>query len=259
MTHAVNQNAPDPVDARRWRLGHWLRHDAARLLWPGRCLVCDAPGADGLDLCEACTAELPWNHAACATCALPLPAPADACGTCLRRGARIARQGGRPAVASVSAAFVYAAPLDRLLPRFKFHNDLAAGRLLAELMAQGLAAAPRPDAIIPVPLHRARLRRRGFDQALELARPLARALDVPLDARLLHRTRDTRAQSTLDAVHRRRNLRDAFAVRPAARPPAHVVLVDDVMTTGATLHAAALALRSAGVARVDAWVCARTP
>src|SRR5690606_25479155 len=147
---------------------------------------------------------------------------------------------------------------DRLLPRFKFHRDLAAGRLLAEAMAARFAPLPRPGALLPVPLHRGRLRRRGYDQALELARPLARALDLPLLPGALRRVRATRPQSELDAAARARNLRGAFAVEAGTPLPAHVALVDDVMTTGATLHAAALALRRAGVARVDAWVCART-
>jgi ComF family protein len=159
----------------------------------------------------------------------------------------------------VHAACVYSAPLDGLLPRFKFHLDLAAGRLLAQLLTEACADAPRPQALVPVPLHRARLRRRGYDQALELAKPLARALDLPLQSRLLQRVRPTVPQSELSAAARRRNLRDAFAVDVVAALPAHVVLVDDVMTTGATLHAAARALRRAGVARVDAWVCARVP
>lgn len=172
------------------------------------------------------------------------------CGACLRRP---------PPLAAVHAAFVYAFPLDRLLPRFKFHHDLAAGRLLAQGMADAFRALPRPDALIPIPLHRARLRSRGYDQALELAKPLACALGIPLHDHVLLRRRHTSPQSELDARGRRRNLRGAFAVSANAMPPAHVTLIDDVMTTGATLHAAALALRRAGVVRVDAWICARVP
>ena len=153
--------------------------------------------------------------------------------------------------------FRYEAPLDRLLPRLKFHDDLAAGPLCAGLMADVLAAVPRPDVLVPLPLHRARLRSRGFDQTLELARPLARALGLPLRDDLLARARATAPQSRLDAAARRRNLRGAFTARSSRPLPAHVALVDDVMTTGATLHAAADALLRAGVARVDAWVCAR--
>lgn len=268
MTTAVNQTYPHRVDGDpggaagaedlRRRLWHWLRIDAARLLWPSRCQVCDAPGLDGLDLCLACLGELPWNHCACPRCALPLPA-ADTCGDCLRRAAALSGRGRRPTLDAVHAGFVYAAPIDRLLPRFKFHRDLAAGALLSQLLAEAAPAWPRPDALVPVPLHRARLRRRGYDQALELARPLARALDLPLRDGLLQRVRATAPQSELDAAGRRRNLHGAFAVRAGAALPAHVALVDDVMTTGATLHAAAQALRRAGVQRVDAWVCARVP
>src|SRR3546814_7526919 len=126
-------------------------------------------------------------------------------------------------------------------------------------MAKALADAGRPQALLAVPLHRARLRTRGYDQALELARPLARALVIPLLPGALVRSRATSPQSELDAARRRRNLRGAFSVAPDTRLPAHVALVDDVMTTGATLHAAAIALRRAGVMRVDAWVCARVP
>lgn len=228
--------------------GWWARLGAR--LCPSRCLVCGEAAARGTDLCAACAAGLPWNDAACPRCALPVPAPAGPCGDCLQRP---------PPLQAAHAAFRYAAPLDRLLPRFKFHRDLAAGRLLSTAMASRFAALEHPDALLPVPLHHARLRQRGYDQALELARPLARALQLPLLAGALVRQRATRAQSELDAAARRRNLRGAFAVPDGGALPAHVVLVDDVMTTGATLHAAAIALRRAGVARVDAWVCARVP
>lgn len=221
----------------------------ARRGWPAHCLVCrEAVETAGVDLCAACRHALPWQRHACPRCALPLGAPAPACGTCLRRP---------PPVTETRAVFRYEAPLDRLLPRLKFHDDLAAGRLCAALMADVLAAAPRPDALVPLPLHRARLRARGFDQTLELVRPLARALALPLRDDLLVRGRATAPQSRLDAAARRRNLRGAFAVRDDRPLPAHVALVDDVMTTGATLHAAADALLRAGVGRVDAWVCAR--
>ncbi|MFC5571176.1 ComF family protein [Lysobacter yangpyeongensis] len=268
MTTTVNQTQAHRVDgepgvgasleAVRRRLGHWLRIDASRLLWPSRCLVCEAPGLEGLDLCGACCDALPWNRCACPHCALPLATP-GVCGACLRRGAVRARRGRAPLLDGVHAAFVYAAPLDRLLPRFKFHRDLAAGALLSQLVADAARQWPRPHALVPVPLHRARLRRRGYDQALELARPLAQALELPLRGDLLWRTRATAAQSELGAGARRRNLRGAFAVRCPDALPAHVALVDDVMTTGTTVLAAAEALRRAGVQRVDAWVCARVP
>ncbi|KAF1720265.1 ComF family protein [Pseudoxanthomonas wuyuanensis] len=231
-----------------FKVDNWLA-TAQRWLFAPRCLLCGERGANGRDLCGNCTEMLPWSGDACRHCAIPL-AESGVCGACLQTP---------PPVSQTHAAFVYGFPLDRLVPRFKFHRDLAAGRLMAGLMAQALAAAPRPQALMPVPLHAARLRQRGYDQALELAKPLARALALPLMADALLRTRATAAQSELDAAARRRNLRGAFAVRAQAQLPDHVALIDDVMTTGATLHAAAKVLRRAGVARVDAWVCARVP
>jgi ComF family protein len=242
MPVAVNQRMLAAVDSLRGRLGAWL--------WPPRCLLCGEPGMDGRDLCLGCADTLPWSRSACLRCALPLPVSAPACGACLRHP---------PPLHQAHAALTYGFPIDRLLPRFKFHADLACGRLLSQLMIEAFAALPRPEALIPLPLHRARLRSRGYDQALELARPLARALDMALLDGALKRRRDTAPQSLLDAAARRRNLRDAFAVAENVGLPRHVVLVDDVMTTGATLHVAAKALRRAGVARVDAWVCARAP
>lgn len=228
----------------------FLKVDGAPLRWllPTRCVVCSGPGLPDRDLCPACQADLPSPRHACPRCALPQP-HAGTCAACVA---------APPPLDAVHAAFAYAFPLDRLLPRLKFHRDFAAGRVLACGMAERFAGLPRPQALVPVPLHRARLRQRGYDQALELARPLAQALQLPLRAGLLRRTRATRAQSRLDADARRQNLQDAFRVEPGVgNLPGHVVLLDDVMTTGATLHVAARALRVAGVTRVEAWVCAR--
>lgn len=219
-------------------------------LLPSRCLLCDEPGQGTLDLCEACHSALPWLDIACIQCALPLT---DGnlglrCGAC---------QGERGPLASVRAAFRYEWPVDLLLRRFKFRGDLAAGRLLAQLMRRSLGAGPaEKPLLVPVPLHASRLRGRGFDQAAELVRPLARGTGLPWGF-ALRRHVATVAQSSLDATTRRRNVRGAFeCVAPVAD---HAVLVDDVMTTGATLQAAAHALRRAGTTRVDAWVCARVP
>jgi ComF family protein len=183
-----------------------------------------------------------------------MPERVATCGRCLRKP---------PPIDRVHAAFRYGFPVDRLLPRFKFHHDLAAGRELAEAMRAMLAgdladAAARPGALIPVPLHPARLRERGYNQALEVARPLAKAFSIPLQHEALQRIRHIPPQSGLGALARRRNPRGAFAVSIESLP-AHVALVDDVMTTGATLHECARVLKRAGVQRVDAWVAARVP
>lgn len=231
-----------------------LPHLATALTWlalqalPLRCLVCSDPGANGLDLCRACHAELPWNDHACALCALPLPEdePAPHCGPCLV---------APPRQDAAAATFVYAPPVDRLLIRFKFHQDLAAGRLLSQLMLQRVPAFLQVP-LVPMPLHTQRLRQRGYDQALELTRPLAKEMCLPL-WRGLVRSRATAAQSELDAESRQHNLRGAFAVE--ATPPTALTLVDDVMTTGATLDAAVRALKRSGLQQATLWVCARTP
>ena len=223
-----------------------------RVLLPPRCLLCGARGAGTRDLCAGCAADLAPNAPCCPGCALPLATPAPACGACLARA---------PPFARAWVPLRYAHPLDLLEARFKFHADLAAGRVLAgQLVECAARAAPDlPAMIVPVPLHVARLRERGYNQALELARPLARALGVPLCHDALRRARATPAQTGLDAKMRRRNLRGAFAVAPGFEWPDHVALFDDVMTTGATLGEATRTLRRAGVGRVDAWALARAP
>lgn len=218
-----------------------------RLLLPPRCLLCGAPGDADRDLCAACAAELPRNAACCARCAIPLPAPAALCGACQRRP---------PPWDAAWAPFRYAWPLDHLVTRFKFAGNLAAGRTLAALWAAACAPSVLPMCVIPVPLHARRLGRRGYNQALELAQPLARALGLPLAPRALRRVRATDAQSELGAVARRRNVRGAFAVATVALP-AHVAVLDDVATTGTTLAECARVLTRAGVARVDVWTLAR--
>ncbi|KFN43868.1 ComF family protein [Arenimonas oryziterrae] len=216
-------------------------------LLAARCLVCRERGGERSDLCPDCRASLPWNDRACLRCGLPMATATTICGACLRHP---------PPFAVTQAVFRYGFPLDRLLPRFKFHADLAAGALIAELALPRLSRAERPQLLVPVPLHRRRLRERGYDQALELAKALSRPLQLPLAVALLHRRAATVAQSRLDAPGRRRNVRGAFVCSPGPLP-AHVALVDDVMTTGATVRECALALRRAGVGRVDVWVIAR--
>lgn len=225
-----------------YRLHAWLL--------PWRCLLCGDTGANGLDLCAACAAELPGNTSCCARCALPLPSPAALCGVCQRKP---------PPWDAAWAPFRYGWPLDRLEARYKFGRDLAAGRTLARLWQRMPPVVTRPALILPVPLHRARLRQRGYNQALELARPLGRALDIPVRHDLLLRARATAAQTELDAAARRRNVRGAFVLREGATLPPHVALLDDVMTTGATLAECARVLRRAGVRQVQVWALARAP
>lgn len=221
-------------------------------LLPAHCLLCSQSGAGQRDLCAACSADLLRNRVCCPRCALPMETPAPLCGECLR---------AEPAFASAFVPFVYAPPLDSLLTRLKFSRNLAAGRVLSELWidAARTALPTLPQTLIAVPLHPDRLRERGYNQALELARPLARSFGVVLRSDVLVRTRATSAQSNLDADARHRNLRGAFSILPDVALQTHVALFDDVMTTGTTLRECARALVSAGVARVDVWAVARAP
>jgi ComF family protein len=221
-----------------------------RFILPHHCLLCGAAGEDGLDLCRECARELPRNRTCCARCALPLPEPAAQCGQCQRRP---------PPWDAAWVPFRYAWPLDRLESRFKFSANLAAGRVLASLWLREPLPPALPAWIVPVPLHLARLRQRGYNQALELARPLAKRLGPALRCDGLLRQRATAAQTELGAVQRRRNVRGSFAVHDKVAWPDHVALLDDVMTTGATLAECARMLKRAGVQRVDVWALARAP
>src|SRR5581483_10257869 len=222
-----------------------------RWLLPWRCLLCGDAGANGMGLCADCAAELPRNTHCCRRCALPLPIAAPLCGRCQRKP---------PPWDAAWAPFRYAWPLDRLETRFKFSRDLAAGRVLATMWQREAHPSDLPQLIMPVPLHRRRLRQRGYNQAWELARPLAHALGIACHHDVLRRVRHTDAQTGLDAVERRRNLRKAFSLREdAGHLPAHVAVLDDVFTTGATLAECTRVLKRAGVARVDVWALARAP
>jgi ComF family protein len=216
--------------------------------WGRDCALCGASDGNRL-VCRPCEAGLARAGHACGRCALPLPAPAARCGQCLRRP---------PPFDAAAAAFAYAFPTDRLLHRFKFAGDLAMGRWLAFALLDAVRSQPAPDLVIPTPLSRARLRGRGFNQAGEIAKVLAAALNIPVAVAGLTRRREDSPQTALDARERRRNLRGAFHCGLALHGLA-VALVDDVMTTGATAHEAARALRAAGAARVSVWVVARTP
>lgn len=216
-----------------------------------RCHGCGVAVAGAAALCERCAASLPWNEHACRACALPLgPGPAGrACAHCLTEA---------PEQDRTWAAFTYAEPVSRQIVGLKFRGRLAAAHLLGTLMAERLARRPEPlpELLIPVPLHSARLRRRGYNQALELGRELSRRLSIPLAPAAARRVRATGEQTRLEAAARRRNLRGAFAVDTRVRDR-HVALLDDVITTGATVAELAAAARGAGAARIEVWAVAR--
>lgn len=223
-------------------------------LYPATCLLCGAPGIQGMDICASCLHDLPHNQDHCLICALPLPsnhAEKPICGRCLQRP---------PSFDRCHAPFTYGYPVSGLISDFKFNGKLHTGRLLAELLIGFIERndLKLPDLVMPVPLHPRRLRARGFNQALELARPVARHFNIPLDTKGCRRIKATEAQSGLDKKIRMRNMRSAFEVVNRIDCE-HLVLIDDVVTTGATVNELAKALKGPGVKRIDVWALARTP
>ena len=219
----------------------------ARQLPAQPCFLCGASSYDGL-CCAACVSDLP-RHAgrSCRICAAPLPS-GEICGRCLQHP---------PAFSRTVAAFRYEFPLDSLIKAFKFDAQL----ILADFLADALAARidSRPDHLLALPLHPARLRERGFNQSQLVAARLARALQLPLLTDAALRIRDTPPQSSLPWRVRKRNMRKAFALAPALDVrDKHIAIVDDVMTTGASIDALAHLLKQAGAKEVSAWVLART-
>lgn len=227
------------------RIAHWLKTIPA-WAWPRTCLVCRA-ATGAYDFCAPCLATLPRAEAACPRCAVPV-AGARECGRCLQRPP--------PFVRTVSA-FSYQAPIAPLILQLKYHEGLAVARALAPLLAQRVAPfAATVDAIVPVPLHPSRVRARGFNQALEIARPLARELSLPLRPRWAQRVRATAHQTELTHTARARNVRRAFRASADVNGK-RIAVVDDVMTSGHTVTALAQALRAAGAAEIQVWVLAR--
>jgi len=214
--------------------------------FPPACLLCSARSTHSL--CPGCLAELPWHRQPqCPQCALPTP-DGQRCGACLKHP---------PAFDRTHAALAYAFPLDQMIPRLKYHGQLAIAPVLGECLAEAVAAAPRPDRLIAMPLHAARIRERGFNHATEIARTVAKKLALPLDLASCRRIRDTPPQMGLKHDARRRNVRGAFACTGEVQGQ-RIALIDDVMTTGTSLDELAATLKQAGAREVSCWVVART-
>jgi len=226
---------------------------AIALRAPSLCAVCRGWGRGRI--CAGCLDRFAAPVPRCGRCALPLAASLAVCGTCLT---------APPPFDAALAAVDYRPPWDRLVTGFKFHGalDLAAVFADAIVGAERRRGAARPQLLLPVPLGAARGRERGYNQAWELARRVARPLDVVAEPELLLRVRDTAHQLALPLAERAGNVRGAFAVEPRRRAELrgrHVAIVDDVMTTGSTAAEIAGVLRQAGAATVEIWVLARTP
>lgn len=214
------------------------------------CLLCASHNAGELGLCTDCLAELPWHNAPqCPQCALP--SNGLTCGRCLHTP---------PYFDATLALFSYSFPVDRLLQHYKYHDMLQLARTFASLLQQKLAAGSHTskiDLIMPMPMHPRRLQQRGFNQALEIARIVSRKLQLTLDYRSCQRVKQTPAQAGLAFKQRIKNIRGVFNCT-ADLHGLNIALVDDVMTTSASLNELAKILKQAGAARVECWVIART-
>jgi ComF family protein len=218
-----------------------------RILPAQPCLLCGSMSPDGL-WCAACDASLPYlDTPHCPVCALPTPGGA-VCGHCLA---------DPPLFTRTTAVFGYAFPLDKLIQNMKYGEQLALASAFATKLVQRIDSHDLPDLVIAMPLHPAKLRERGFNQSLLIARAVARELKLELLPDACRRVRDTPPQSVLPWKERKQNVRDAFSC-DLDLTGKRVALVDDVLTTGASLNALAAAARKRGADQIAAWVIART-
>ena len=215
-------------------------------LLPERCRLCAGPSEQGF--CAGCRADFTLVAAPCPRCALAQPVR------------RCPRENSDWQIASVIAPLCYEFPLSTQIHALKFSSARSLGRALGLMLAEHLRGRPETeavDALVAVPLHRHRLLERGYNQALEIARPVAAELKLPLLIAGVTRTLPTRPQSELDLHERRASVTGAFSVSRELHGR-RVAIVDDVITTGATVNSLASALRLAGAAEVQAWAVART-
>ncbi|MDP3559181.1 MAG: ComF family protein [Legionellaceae bacterium] len=227
------------------RSGKFARH----WQWiPRICLLCAHYHHDTYPICDTCYALLPRLIACCIHCAEPLPnADFPICGACSQQ---------KPSFDQAYVAYIYAEPLRGLIHAFKYQAAFYLKNLLGQLLLE--AKLPQSaEVIIPIPLHPKRIQGRGFNQTVLLSKVVSRALKIPYDISLCARIRDTQTQAQLSLQDRRKNLQKAFVLKKQI-PYQHVLLLDDVLTSGQTLEELASQLKQAGVARVDVCCIART-
>lgn len=221
----------------------------------GLCVACLSPNAFN-GLCQPCRGDLPVNQWHCRCCALPLAFPSAEllCGDCLKHP---------PPYDLSLVPWRYQYPVDGMIGRYKYNGQRKFGRPLmedfAEIAEQALACGrvARPGVLIPAPMHARRRRQRGFNQAQDIAETLGRHLGIPVASDAVRRVRRVRAQRELNREARLANLRGVFEVVSAV--PERVAIVDDVVTTGATVRVLASVLREAGAREIQVWALARTP
>lgn len=231
---------------------------AIRCILPTSCIVCGQVSARDYSICSDCEQELPRLDACCLRCGIPMNGRASRDSSCPKC------QLSPPAFDACNAAFPYESPIDSLVADFKFSARFDIGyslsRILAEAFNNHYADRSKPELLLPVPLHNSRLRSRGFNQANEICRVLSRRCRVPSSPRALIKTRKTEPQTSMSsAAARKSNLREAFALSGSGLFDAvtHIAIVDDVVTTMATVESISRLLRERLDCRIDVWCLAR--
>jgi ComF family protein len=221
----------------------------------GTCVLCGLSSGRSLDICMECEAELPWIQYACHQCGEPFDTKDNTkCGDCLKQ---------HPPFDKTIALFYYKKPIDNFITALKFADKLIYARILGDLLTVKLMkyyhnnSYKLPEIIIPVPLHHQRLRERGYNQALEIARLIAKKLRIVIDYKSCRRIKHTQAQALLPFKERKKNLIKAFTVKHNFKAK-HIAIIDDVVTTGSTVSALSKVMRKQGVQTIDIWCCART-
>lgn len=222
-------------------LNHWLL--------PQRCFLC----ADlcTQPICHACLADLPYQDISCYRCGCALP-QAGVCGDCLKQP---------PPYTHTQAMLAYTYPVDKLIQAAKFHSNLAILNLLGDSLARHVTFTKPPDVLIPVPLYISRLRDRGYNQSMELAKRVAKQTGIPLSYNACERHKKTLPQVTQkNAKERQKNVRGAFRIQQLQPQWQHIVLIDDVVTTGSTVKELSKVFfkSTSKISRIDVWCCART-
>ncbi len=232
-----------------------FKHLFTKKLFKPHCLLCSSHNGGELGLCKACLGNLPWHTSLqCPQCALL--SNGLTCGSCLN---------APPHFDATHALFTYDFPVDSLLQHYKYKDMLHLANTFATLFSTLLNEkklsnhnlTKKIDLIIPMPMHHARLKERGFNQALEITRIIAKHAQIKLDYATCQRTRLTKPQASLPLKERIKNIRGVFSCAENLQG-LNIVLVDDVMTTGASLNELAKTLKQAGAAHVECWVIART-
>jgi ComF family protein len=226
-----------------------------------RCLFCDETTYNTEAVCSPCYQDLPWNTYHCSQCALPLPTPQQpankptesiVCGGCISVPP--------PFIATV-ASFCYDIPVDRAIQKLKYNQKQYFASIFASFLAktihQHYQDTPLPSYLIPVPMHKDKLKERGFNQALLISQKLSKQLSIPTNETILKKVKPTPSQTGLNKKQRTRNLKGAFTITKSVVGQ-HIALIDDVMTTRATSDLLSQLLMDAGAKRVDVWCVART-